>query len=296
MAESSLAPAAVALVATSALLHAGWNLLLKRAGGSQLVVAMSKVAEAVIFAPVFLIAGHDGLPPAGTTLAYTLVAATGVLGNYVALAAAYRRSDLSVVYPVSRGAALIFLPLLGATVLGEHLGADALAGLALILAGILVLQLPALDRSALGTLARSGRDPAMGFAVLAAFLTATYTIWDKVAIRVMPPFAYMYLYTVWVAAAYGGWALRRASAADRASTWRDHKVAIVAIGVMNMVSYGLTLLALRSEVSSLVIGLRQLSVVVGVALGWLVLREQVGWPRRIGVACIASGCWVIATR
>lgn len=296
MAESALSGAAVGLVATSALLHAGWNLLLKRAGGSQLVVAMSKVAEAVVFAPVFLLAGHDGLPGTGMALLYTLVAATGVLGNYVALAAAYRRSDLSVVYPVSRGAALVFLPLLGATVLGERLGADALTGLALILGGIVVLQLPALDRAGLRTLARSFRDPAMGFAVLAAFLTATYTIWDKIAIRVMPPFAYMYLYTVWVAAAYGGWALRRASAAERASTWRDHKTAIVAIGVMNMVSYGLTLMALRSEVSSLVIGLRQLSVVAGVALGWLILRERVGWPRRIGVACIATGCVLIAIR
>jgi drug/metabolite transporter (DMT)-like permease len=112
----------------------------------------------------------------------------------------------------------------------------------------------------------------------------------------MQPFAYMYLYTVVVAVVYGAWAVRRASHRERADTWRQHRGAIVGIGVMNMVSYGLTLVALTRGTSSLVIGLRQLSIVAGVALGWLVLREAIGWPRRIGVAMIAIGCVLIATR
>lgn len=296
MADPSLDPDAVGLIAASALLHAGWNLLLKRAGGSQLVVAMSKVAEAIVFAPVFFLTARDGLPPATRVVFLVGIAATGVLGNYVALAAAYRRSDLSLVYPVSRGAALVFLPLLGAITLGERLGVVALSALVLIVAGIVVLQLPALNVAALRSLARSMRQPAIGFAVLAAFLTATYTVWDKYALREMPPFAYMYLYTVVVAAAYSGWLLRYAPLEERRTTWQAHRGAILGIGVMNMVSYGLTLVALRQGTSSLVIGLRQLSIVAGVLLGWLILKESISWPRRIGVAMIATGCVLIAIR
>lgn len=296
MADASLAPGAIALVATSALLHAGWNLLLKRAGGSELVVAMSKVAEAVLFAPFFLLGVTGELPSPGRVLFLTGIAATGVLGNYMALAAAYRRSDLTLVYPVSRGAALLFLPLLGAAFLDERVSARAASGLVVIIVGIGILPLKALSRDALRGLLGGMMTPAMGFAVLAALLTSSYTIWDKVALREMPPFAYMYLYTVIVAVAYSGWVLRRSNAIERRSTWVAHRWAIVGIGVMNMVSYGLTLVALRSEVSSLVIGLRQLSIVAGVALGWLVLREDVEVPRRIGVALIAAGCVLIATR
>ncbi|MBL8958407.1 MAG: EamA family transporter [Gemmatimonadetes bacterium] len=296
MAEPSLDPQSVGLIAASALLHAGWNLLLKRAGGSQLVVALSKVAEALVFAPFFLWTAADGLPPWPRVALLVGVAATGVLGNYIALAAAYRRSDLSLVYPVSRGAALVFLPVLGALFLGERLGARSVAALALIIAGIVVLQLPALDRRAWRTLTAAMRQPAIGYAVLAAFLTATYTVWDKVALREMAPFAYMYLYTVVVAAAYGGWVVRHVATADRQATWRAHRGAIVGIGVMNMLSYGLTLLALQQGTSSLVIGLRQLSIVAGVFLGWVVLRERITWPRRIGVAMIATGCVLIAIR
>jgi drug/metabolite transporter (DMT)-like permease len=294
--DASLDPDAVGLIAISALLHAGWNLLLKRAGGSQLVVAMSKVAEAILFAPVFLLTSLDGLPSFPRLLGYVGVAATGVLGNYVALAAAYRRSDLSVVYPISRGAALVFLPVLGALFLGEILAPRSVAALVFIVAGILVLQLPALNKPAIRALGLALRQPAIGFAVLAAFLTAAYTIWDKLALREVPPFAYMYLYTVVVALVYGVWMIRRASPLERSTTWRAHRGAILGIGVMNMVSYGLTLVALTRGTSSLVIGLRQLSVVAGVALGWFVLHEAVGWPRRIGVAMIAIGCVVIATR
>ncbi len=296
MASAPLSTEAIGLVLVSALLHAGWNLLLKQAGGSNLVVAMSKVAEVVVFAPVFVWAATDGFPALPVVLLLTGVAATGVLGNYFALAAAYRHGDLSVVYPVSRGAALVFLPVLGAAFLDERPGTIAITGLLLIIAGILVLQLRALTWEASRALLQSLGSPAIALAVLAAFLVAVYTIWDKVALRSMTPFTYMYLYTVIVALAYGGWVLKRATPDERAATWRAHRGAIVGIGVMNMTSYSLTLLALKTDVSSLVIGLRQLSIVAGVALGAFVLGEEVGPPRRIGVAMIAAGCLAIALR
>lgn len=296
MASGTLSGTAIGLVLTSATLHAGWNLLLKRAGGNQMVVAWSKVAEAVLFAPLFLALFADGLPGAWRTLVLTGVAATGVLGNYMALAAAYRRADLGLVYPVSRGTALVFLPLLGALALGERLGPQAILGLVTIVGGIAVLQLAALTRTAASALLRHVRQPAIGFAVLAALLTATYTIWDKVAIREMDPFAYMYLYTVVVAVAYLAWARRAVPAPERRKAWATHRGSIVAIGVMNTASYYLTLLALRTDVSSLVIGLRQLSIVVGVLLGWWLLREPLTPPRILGVGLIATGCVLVALR
>ncbi len=296
MADRALSGSAVALVLTSATLHAGWNLLLKRAGGSQIVVAYSKAAEMLLFLPLFLLGFLNGLPAPGRVLLFVTVAAAGVLANYMALAAAYRRADLGVVYPVSRGAALVFLPILGALFLGERLGLRALGGLVLIVGGILVLQLSDLSSAAVTKAARELRRPAMGFAVFAAFLTATYTVWDKAAVREMHPFAYMYLYTVFVAAAYLVWAQRRVPAEERRAAWSGHKWPIVGIGVMNMGSYYLTLVALQTDVSSLVIGLRQLSIVVGVLLGWRVLGEQMTRPRMLGVSLIASGCLVVASR
>jgi drug/metabolite transporter (DMT)-like permease len=283
-------PDSIALVLLSAGLHATWNLLLKRAGGSQVVVAMSKLAEALCFAPVFVVWSAPGLPSAPTVLVYASVAAAGVLLNYVAIAAAYRHGDLSFVYPIARGAALAILPVLGFAFLGERIGATDVAGLVAIGAGILSMQLRDFGRDSWRQLRRSLVSRATRFALLAAATTAAYTIWDKRAVHVMQPFAYMYLYTLAVALAYGWWLSARVRADERTAQWREHRVAIVAIGVLNVGSYLLILHALQTETSSIVIGVRQLSIVFGVGLGWIVLREHMTHPRVLGASLIVLGC------
>ena len=102
------------LVLVAAVLHAYWNYLLKRAGGGQLFVGLSKVAEVALFAPVFAVVGLREATSHGTQLwPLAVVGAALTLANYVLLAKAYEHADLSFVYPVSRGAVLIFVPVLG---------------------------------------------------------------------------------------------------------------------------------------------------------------------------------------
>lgn len=287
---------AVALVLTSAALHAAWNLLLKRSGGTQLVVWLSKIVEALIFAPVFLFAFAPHITSWPRAIYLTSVSAIGVVANYSALSAAYRRGDMTQVYPVSRGAALVFLPVFGAVFLRERLTPFALAALACIVLGIVVVQLPALTLAAVKNMKSGDSLPAMRFAVSAAFVTALFTIWDKRAVVEVQPFAYMYLYTAIVAFTFGVWAVRRETPHARVFAWREHRTAIVLIAVLNVASYLLTLFALAKGVSSLVIGLRQLSIPIGVLLGGLFLKERVNAPRIVGSALIVAGCLVIAWR
>ena len=76
----------VLLVVLSAATHAYWNFLLKRSGGTQLFVGLSKVGEVVMFAPIFLVgvapnvARYDGL------VVLSVVGAVFVLINSVCLA------------------------------------------------------------------------------------------------------------------------------------------------------------------------------------------------------------------
>jgi drug/metabolite transporter (DMT)-like permease len=287
-------PDSIALVLLSAALHASWNLLLKRAGGSQVVVAISKAAEVVCLAPLFLAWTAWRLPGAGTVLLYTGVAAGGVLLNYVAIAGAYRHGDLSFVYPISRGAALAILPVLGFLFLGERIGAREVGGLAVIGGGILLLPLGDFGHSSGSHLRASFGSAATRYALLAALTTAFYTIWDKRAVAVMEPFAYMYLYTVLVAMAYTWWLFTRVEKEERREQWRSHRGAAVAIGLLNVGSYLLILYALRTEVSSVVIGVRQVSIAIGVALGRMLLREPVPPPRAVGAGLIVVGCLTLS--
>src|SRR5689334_15822255 len=99
-------------VIVSAALHAIWNFLLRRAGGSNVVVALSKVAEGILLLPLaIIVARSSGTIPPAQFAGAIIVAAILAMANYAALTAAYRRADLSLVYPVARGGVFLFLPL-----------------------------------------------------------------------------------------------------------------------------------------------------------------------------------------
>jgi len=283
----------VLLVVLSAATHAYWNFLLKRSGGTQLFVGLSKVGEVVMFAPIFLVgvapnvARYDGL------VVLSVVGAVFVLINYVCLAWAYSHGDLSFVYPIARGSILLFLPILAYVTIGERVSGLGLAALGLIIGGIIALQLPTLEWRAFATLGARLRSPATVFALLAALAAACYTLWDKRAVQRVPAFAYIYVYTFFTAAAYAGFIWHRHPRAEIAGQWRAHRGAILQVGFFNITSYLLVLLALRTGTSSYVIALRQLSIAVGVVLGAWLLREHISTPKRVGVALIVGGCILV---
>ncbi len=284
----------LSLVLLSAILHASWNFLLKRAGGTQVVMSLSKVAEVVVFAPIFLLAFVPVLPSLREALWWAGIASIGVAMNYIALSRAYRLGDLSFVYPIARGAILVFLPLSGWVFLDEHLSPLGAAGLATIVTGIVVLNLDGFGRAALGRLLAALGGRATLYALFSGLVAAVFTIWDKRAIMHLAPFAYMYLYTLIASLAFGGWLVRHAPRDELRLAWREHGWRIVAIGAMNTSSYVLVLFALRTGVTSYVLGMRQLSIAGGVALGWRFLREPLTAGRVAGVTLILSGCLLLS--
>jgi drug/metabolite transporter (DMT)-like permease len=272
------------LVALSALTHAYWNFLLKRTGGSQTVVALSKLVEAALFLPLLAF----GLTP-GTEQVFNLwmlpvVGAGLVLLNYVLLAAAYSRGDLSVIYPVVRGGMLGFLPPLAYITIGERLTPLGWAAIGAILVGIYFLQF--WNRSTL----RALFSPAIVFALAAGLVAAGYTIWDKRAVQIMSPATYFGAYTVILGVAYGLLLIPSFHSRAAHAIWSREWANIVQIGLFNSGSYLLTLAALRDDGASHVLAVRQLSIAIGALMGWRWLGESLPGHRVVGVVLIACGC------
>ena len=282
-------------VILSALLHAIWNFLLRRAGGSNTVAALSIVAEALLLLPLAVaVLISSGGVPAGPFLLAIGVAAALALANYAALMAAYRRADLSLAYPVARGGVFLFLPLLGFIVFDERLDARGWLSLAMIVTGIALLPLTRFDRQALGELGRHLRNRAMGFALLTAAATAAYTVWDKYAIGFLNTFLYFSGYTVLL----GVWfaiALTRTPRDEIRVQVHEHSAAIAIIGLLIAGSYLLVLVALRDGMATQVLAVRQLSIPIGVLLGWRLLRESLTPPRAVGSSLITAGCMLAAS-
>ena len=283
------------IVVASTVTHAYWNFLIKRSGGGQVFVGLSKVIEAVVFAPVFAVAMLVG-DGAGLVRAWPLivVGAMLTLTNYLALGRAYETGDMSVVYPVARGGTLLFLPVLGFAAFGERLSALGLVAVASIVLGIVVLQLSALTRTALSGLVSHLTSAPVAFALIAALAAAGYAIWDKRAVQTLQPFLYFYAYSALVAVAYGAFLVRQYPRAALRAEWSAHRSPILQVAVLNTVTYVLVLFALRTGASTYVVAVRQLSIAVGAVLAWRVLGETFGAPRRLGVTLVVVGCVLVA--
>ncbi|MFN8574664.1 MAG: EamA family transporter [Gemmatimonadaceae bacterium] len=278
----------------SALAHAYWNFLLKRAGGGNLFIALSKMVEAAVFAPFFLAWGLPAMPRTLAVAGIILVTSSGNLITYSSLSQAYRYSDLSYAYPISRGSMLLFLPIIALLVSGEKVDVVGGTGLALILGGVVALQLKELHPRAFRDFRDHVNPKGLAWALFTGLMLAAYTLWDKRAVNRMPPFSYLYAYTAVVAVAYTAYAFSRFSREEIRAEWAGKQHAIVQVGVLNTVSYLLALFALRGGVSSYVMGVRQLSIAIGVVFGWRLLGEVLTLPRRVGAALIFAGCILVS--
>ncbi len=142
---------AIALILIAAVAHASWNLFSKQAAtvGTTSFIWLVSMAATVGYAPAaaaVLIVQRPHL----TALNWAFMAGTGVLqaGYFLFLQNGYRVGDLSLVYPIGRGTGALLAALAGIALLGERPGPAGLTGIVLIVAGVIVLGIPARARLA----------------------------------------------------------------------------------------------------------------------------------------------------
>jgi drug/metabolite transporter (DMT)-like permease len=277
-----LIAAAIALALAAAVLHGTWNVLVKVSGDPMATLKRATLAAALVATPpvavVWLWTGRPGLAPA----AAGLCALSGCLEvTYLwLLAAAYRRGELSAVYPIARGSAPLLAVIAGLVLLHERLTGLQLVGVGLLLAGILAVSL----------------SQAGGRATVPALLTgvaiASYTAVDRIGVRLSTPWLYGWLLIVlMVAGIYAStWVAARLSAGRRRPVEQPDSDPVLSrtqatlIGVFMWGGYLLVLWALSLAPLSVVAPVRE-TAVVGVAIwGIWRLRERRAVPLKLSGA------------
>jgi drug/metabolite transporter (DMT)-like permease len=272
---------AVLLAATT---HATWNLYAKRAAGARHFVWLYSLASVLLLTPlVLVIVQSDALPPFGL-LHWAALVATAVLhlGYSLVLQAAYRVSELSLIYPIARGAGPL-LSFFGAVVLlDERLTLQALLGVLLVVVGILLVA--GLTRE-LHKVSRPGILYGLG---IGAFI-AGYTVNDGWAVKVLliSPILVDYAGTVLRVVCLTPFALR--DRARAATELRDYWRPAVVVGVLGPLGYILVLFAMRAAPVSHVAPARELATLIAAYFGARLLGEKGGAMRLLGAACIVAG-------
>jgi len=150
----SLNATALLLIFVAAIAHASWNLFSKQAsvsGAASFVWLMSATAT-VAYLPV-VAASVIASPPHLSALAWVFMAGTGLLqvGYFLFLQTSYRLGDLSLIYPIGRGTGALLAALGGIILLGERPGPAGIAGILLIVGGLVILGIPASGGPGLAT-------------------------------------------------------------------------------------------------------------------------------------------------
>jgi len=269
------------------------------AAGAACFVWLMSAAGAAIYAPVVAVS-LAVVSPHLTLRSWAFLAGTAVLqtGYFLFLQRAYRAGDLSAVYPIGRGTGALLAALAGVVLLGERPGTAGLAGIGLLVAGVIVLGLPARGGAAPsgepGSAAGALAPTAALFALGTGIFIAAYTLWDKVAVTSVgnPPLLQDYASLVGMAVALAPFAL--ADPRRTARMWRRYRPQVLGAAVLAPLAYILVLIALSFSSVAAVAPAREVSVLFGVVLGRRLLGEG-GLARRLaGAAAIVAGIIAVA--
>ena len=270
-------PGAVALALGAAVLHAVWNLLLARAEDTDAATAVALAIGVALFAvPAALLWEVDAS-------AWPYIAASAVfeIGYVITLAAGLGRGDLSVVYPLARGSAPVLVLAVSAGALGAATSPWQVAGVALVAVGILLVR----------GMSRPDDPTVVALALACGACIAGYTLVDSRGLDHAAALPYLW---VVMALSAGAYLPLIARTRGRAALTGALTPATVVAGALFFGAYLLVLAALRLAEPGPVAAVRETSVVIATALGYVILREPVTRARAAGAAVVVTGIALVA--
>ena len=272
-----MSAAAIALILLAALAHASWNVLMKRSEGGLRFLFISGVLSAVLWAPIAIVFALRSDAALRSILLAIAVSGGFHLTYFLTLQAGYRAGDLSLVYPLARGTGPAISVVAAIAIRHERPAVLALVGAGAVVAGIYAL--------ARGH--ASGRA-AIAFGLGTGVVIAGYTLWDKHVVDD--------LLVSGVTLSWGTEAVRAMALAPIALRRRE-RVDLrdaLAFAVLSPLAYMLVLAALATTDVTFVAPAREVSIVIGVVLGRVVLGEHVTRRRFIAAAVVALGVILLA--
>lgn len=282
---------AFGLIVLAGLIHAGWNIVAKKAGGDARFAFFTAFIMMGLWAPLGWWVGRE-VVPIWSTLEWALVGASGVLHvvYYVTLLRGYRKADLTVVYPLARGSGPLLSSLVAIVFLGERISALGVAGISGVVIGVfLIAGGPGLLRAARDPAARQRVHTGLFYGALTGACIAAYTVVDGYAVRwvLMSPILVDYMGNFVRVALLAPVVLR-----DRATAWhlwqRQWRHALL-VAVFSPVAYVLVLYAMQQAPLSHVAPAREVSMLFAALLGGHLLGEGERVSRLLGAVCIAGG-------
>jgi len=275
------------LVLLAALGHALWNVVAKKTTGDPAIMWWSFVLGSVSMVPFSLLMICIGIIPKLTIESSLCLIATGVLHAiyFALLSKAYSFGDISIVYPISRGTGVGLTGLGGFFLFEEAISIIDATGIGLILIGISIISIPALQSQ------KSDRR-SISLALGVGISIVCYSLVDKLGVSHLHPVHYITGMWIlgslfrwpWIFHRYRGNLLQVA-----VSNWQI----ISLIGLGSLTTYLLILYAYTKGQVSHIVAARESSIIIAAAIGILFLNERLNRFKIVGIFSITSGLVIL---
>ncbi len=254
----------ISLVIISSLLHSTWHSLVKISDNKLVTYAIINVFAGIL-AGFYLI--YDG-EIARESFSILIASIILHLIYKAVLIKAYEAKDFSIVFPISRGAAPLFIVFITALFLAEDVGSIKLVVIFAIGMLICLLAAPSLIKGEI-----SSRN--IMFAVLTGLVTACYSIIDGYGGRISGnPIAFicwMYVFDATVFPAYASIKHKN----EMLSLIQKHFLKAFIAAFLSVVSYAIVVFAMSRMPISEVAAIREINIVFAAIISYFFLKERV---------------------
>jgi len=287
-----MSSAAFMLILFSALMHALWNLLVKRSHDKTVFIWWMFLLSGGLFNLLLLVLPGTFPPPTVTLFLLAGAGGTCFVLYHLFTGRAYRSGDLSLTYPLAQ-TAMLYVPIWGVWLLGENLSSPGIAGILLILTGAYCIQLRRLTSGEILRPFRNLADPSVKAALAAGFLYSIGAVIDKTGISSYPPLYFTYLLVMAMFLIMSLNLLRPRYRGRILKEWRQSRTLIILSGPIMLGSFLSFRYGLQMAPMSYAVPVRQISLLVGVLIGVLFLGETCGRIRFLATTLILAGVLLV---
>ena len=269
-------------VLISTFLHATWNFLIKKSNHPYEYVQLLAVVSGAISLPfAILFIFTDKFTISGILL--SILSGLIHVFYFYFLGTAYKKADLSFVYPIARGTAVALVPIVGMLLIKESVSSIALIGVVVVFFGIFTL----------GNIThmKSVNSSDLFLSLITGITVTSYTIVDKYAVSLVNPF-----FVFSISSFLGGF-LSITLIDKRINHFyliaKNNLRIIFTISFFSGVAYTLVLFAYKYSEVSLVTPLREVQTAIAAIMGIVLLKEELRLYKIIGVSLIVVGAILI---
>ena len=276
------------LVLCSSLIHALWNFAARTTKGN-LPVLWIAVSTASVLLPLITIpldtSLRDFLDINNPTL--ILILLSGLIHGiyYLILFKAYEEGEISTVYPIARGTSVLIASIGGVVLLGDKLSGRGALGICSVISGIIFIGLSSSKKNTIEL-------HSLKLAIVVGVLSAGYSLVDAFAVKNFNPILFLIAFfpvSALVMFPFTYKALRQ----EDLRVIRKHSKALLCVALGIPAAYVFILVAFQTGVVGYISSVREMSVVIGALLGFLMLKEQVSRRKVIGILAIVLGALLI---